>query len=49
MRDQSDANILAYKGVTIRNFTLKQGHGFTDYLQPYAALSMQVHPAKQLK
>jgi len=31
-RDQSDANILAYRGVAIRNFTLKQGHGFADYL-----------------
>ena len=32
MRDQSDANILAYTGVAIRNFTLKPGHGFADYL-----------------
>ena len=30
--DQSDANISAYRGLAIRNFTLKQGHGFTDYL-----------------
>jgi type I restriction enzyme, R subunit len=32
VRDQSDANILAYPGVAIRNFTLKPGHGFADYL-----------------
>src|SRR5947208_8006314 len=32
VRDQSDANILAYRGVAIRNFPLKQGHGFADYL-----------------
>jgi type I restriction enzyme R subunit len=32
VRDQSDANILAYRGVAIRNFTLKPGHGFADYL-----------------
>ena len=30
--DQSNANILAYRGVAIRNFTLKPGHGFADYL-----------------
>jgi type I restriction enzyme, R subunit len=49
VRDQSDANILAYRGVAIRNFSLKPGHGLADYLQPYAALTMQVHPAKQFK
>ena len=32
VRDQSNANILAYRGVAIRNFTLKSGHGFADYL-----------------
>jgi type I restriction enzyme, R subunit len=32
VRDQSDANILARRGVAIRNFTLKSGHGFADYL-----------------
>jgi type I site-specific restriction endonuclease len=32
VRDQTDANILAYRGVAIRNFTLKSGHGFADYL-----------------
>jgi len=32
VRDQSDANILAYCCVAIRNFTLKPGHGFADYL-----------------
>jgi len=32
VRDQSDANILAHRGVAIRNFTLKSGHGFADYL-----------------
>jgi type I restriction enzyme R subunit len=30
--NQSDANISAAKGVAIRNFTLKSGHGFADYL-----------------
>jgi len=28
--DQNEANILAYRGVAIRNFTLKLGHGFAD-------------------
>jgi type I restriction enzyme, R subunit len=32
VRDQNKANILAYRGVAIRNFTLKPGHGFADYL-----------------
>jgi type I restriction enzyme R subunit len=32
VRDQIDANILAYRGVAIRNFTLKSSHGFADYL-----------------
>lgn len=32
VRVQSDANILAHCGVAIRNFTLKPGHGFADYL-----------------
>jgi type I restriction enzyme, R subunit len=32
VRNQSEANILAYRGVAIRNFTLKSGHGFADYL-----------------
>jgi type I restriction enzyme R subunit len=32
LRNQSDANFLAYRGVAIRNFTLKPGHGFADYL-----------------
>jgi type I restriction enzyme R subunit len=32
VRNQSDANILAYRGLAIRNFTLKSGHGFADYL-----------------
>jgi len=32
VRNQSDANILAYRGLAIRNFTLKPGHGFADYL-----------------
>jgi len=27
VRDQSDANISAYRGVAVRNFTLKPGHG----------------------
>ena len=32
VRDQNDAHISAYRGLAIRNFTLKQGHGFVDYL-----------------
>jgi type I restriction enzyme R subunit len=27
VRDQSHANILAHRGLAIRNFTLKPGHG----------------------
>src|ERR1043166_4834440 len=30
--NQSEANIFAYRGVAIGNFTLKPGHGFADYL-----------------
>src|SRR5258706_10786432 len=30
--DQKDADISAHRGVAIRNFTLKPGHGFADYL-----------------
>jgi type I restriction enzyme R subunit len=29
---QRDANILGYHRVAIRNFSLKPGHGFADYL-----------------
>ncbi len=32
VRGQNDAHISAYRGLAIRNFTLKQGHGFADYL-----------------
>ena len=32
VRDQNDAHISAYRGLAIRNFTLKQGHGIADYL-----------------
>jgi type I restriction enzyme, R subunit len=32
MRNQSYANIFAYRGLAIRNFTLKPGHGVADYL-----------------
>src|SRR5439155_23343752 len=32
VRNQSEANILAYCGVAIQNFTLRPGHGFADYL-----------------
>ena len=32
VRNQTGANILAHRGVAIRNFTLKPGHGFADYL-----------------
>jgi type I restriction enzyme R subunit len=34
VRDQSDANILAYRDLAIRNFASKQCHGSTDHL-PY--------------
>ena len=30
VRDQNDAHISAYRGLAIRNFTLKQGHGFAQ-------------------
>src|SRR3990172_105131 len=30
--DLSDANIHAHSGVVIRNFPLKSGHGFADYI-----------------
>jgi type I restriction enzyme R subunit len=30
--NQSDANLLAYRGFAIRNFMLKPGRGFADYL-----------------
>ena len=32
--NQNDAKLLAYRGLAIRNFTLKPGHGFADY-RPY--------------
>ena len=32
VRDQGDAHISAYRGLAIRNFTLKREHGFADYL-----------------
>jgi type I restriction enzyme, R subunit len=32
VRDQGEANISAYRGLAIRNFTLKTGHGEADYL-----------------
>jgi type I restriction enzyme R subunit len=30
--DPDDVHLSAYRGLAIRNFTLKQGHGFADYL-----------------
>ncbi|MEK6594597.1 MAG: type III restriction endonuclease subunit R, partial [Pseudomonadota bacterium] len=30
--DAADVNIHAHRGVAIREFPLKQGHGFADYL-----------------
>jgi type I restriction enzyme R subunit len=47
VRDQSDANILAYRGVAIRNFTLKQGYGFADYLLYVAGRAAGVIEAKK--
>jgi len=35
MRNQSDARILAYRGIAIRDFTLKQGHSFAENLLYY--------------
>ena len=32
VRDQNDAHISAYRELAIRDVTLKQGHGFADYL-----------------
>ena len=32
VRSLSDANISAARGLAIRNFPLKSGHGFADYL-----------------
>lgn len=32
VRDQGEAHISAYRGLAIRNFSLKSGHGFADYL-----------------
>ena len=29
---QNDADVSAYRGLAIRNFTSKQGHGFADHL-----------------
>ena len=31
MRNQSDANILAHRGLAIRNLALKPGHSFANY------------------
>jgi hypothetical protein len=30
--DPGDVNLCAFRGTAIRNFTLKPGHGFADYL-----------------
>ena len=30
--DSGEVYISAFRGLAIRNFTLKQGHGFADYL-----------------
>lgn len=32
VRDQRDAHISAQRGLAIRNFSLKSGHGFADYM-----------------
>lgn len=37
VRKQNDANILAYRGVAIRNFTLTPGGGFADYFRMWMA------------
>lgn len=32
VQDPGNVHLAAYRGLAIRNFTLKQGHGFADYL-----------------
>mgnify|MGYP001569349788 CR=1 FL=1 len=32
VQDPGNVHLSAYRGLAIRNFTLKQGHGFADYL-----------------
>ncbi len=32
VRDQGDTHVSAYRGIALRNFTLKREHGFADYL-----------------
>lgn len=51
VRDQSDANILAYRGVALRNFRLKLGHGFADYLLhvDVQAVGVETQSEKQQK
>ena len=47
VRNQNDANILAYRGVAIRNFTLKPGHGFADCLLYIDGRAAEVIEAKK--
>jgi hypothetical protein len=48
--DQSDANILAYRGVAIRNFTLKPGHGFANFLSCMSMIErwLSLMPSKKV-
>ncbi len=32
VQDPGNVHLSAYRGLAIRNFTLKQGHGFADYM-----------------
>ena len=32
VQDPGNVHLSAHRGLAIRNFTLKQGHGFSDYL-----------------
>lgn len=47
VRDQGDVNISAYRGLAIRNFSLKSGHGFADYLLYVGSRAAGVIEAKK--
>ena len=45
--DQGDAHISVYRGLAIRNFSLKSGHGFADYLLYVGSMTAGVIEAKK--
>ena len=47
VRDQGDAHISAYRGLAIRNVSLKQVHGFADYLLYVDGRAAEVAEAKK--